>query len=357
MQTIRIENRTIFRILISTGLFLLAIKVIVLLQTPLLWIGAAFFLAVALNPAVSFFSKYLPRQSRGGAIAVVLLTFFVVTGFLVYSFLPPLITQTQALINSIPGFIAQLQNLGGPFGDLAQRFDLGSRLSEVSGDIVKGVSSATGSALNLIANVFSGVAAVLTIFALTFFMLFETKTWMHNFWALTPPAHRERNRQLATQMYNAVTGYVNGNFLTSLIAAVTAAIMMFILGVPYAIPLAMVVGLLDLVPLVGATVAAVIVVLVALSESSVDAIILAVYFVVYQQIENNILQPLVYGRSTELSPLVVTIAILIGATLAGIFGALVAIPIAACIKVILFHFYGDRLQTPSDARRGKGLKT
>lgn len=153
---------------------------------------------------------------------------------------------------------------------------------------------------------------------------------------------------MAKQMYAAVTGYVNGNFLTSAIAAVSSMIVMTLVGVPFAIPLGLLVGLLDLIPLVGATMAAILVVLIALFASVTAAIIMAVYFAIYQQVENNILQPLVYGKSTELSPLVVTVAIIIGSTLAGIFGALVAIPVAACIKVVLVYFYGEQLEDPAD---------
>jgi predicted PurR-regulated permease PerM len=351
METIRIENRTIFRILISIGLFLLALKLIVLLQTQLLWIAAAFFLAVALNPAVSFLSGYLPRKSRGAAIMLVLIGFFVVIGFLIVSFVPPLVQQTQALVDNIPSAVNQVQDLSGPLGEVARKYDVAQKLSSSSGDVFKSLSNATGSAVDILRNVFSGFAAVLTIFALTFFMLLETPAWMRTFWAMTPTHQRARNQKLLSQMYNAVTGYVNGNFLTSLIAAVTAGAMMLILGVPYAVPLALIVGLLDLVPLVGATVAAVLVVIVALFNSTSDGIVLAVFFAIYQQVENNILQPLVYGKSTELSPLIVTVAIIIGAALAGIFGALVAIPVAASIKVLIIHYYGPRLQAPLSAEK------
>lgn len=323
---------------------MLLIRVIILLQGPLLWVAASFFLALALNPAVSFLARYLPRRSRGAGIMLVLLAFFAIVGVLIYSFVPPLIDQTEQLTRSIPSAVDQIQQIGGPVGDFARNYDLGARLSSVSNNIYSYLASATGSAANVVGSVFSGIAAGLTIFTITFFMLLEAPTWTKTFWALNPTKDRARNQRLASQMYQAVTGYVNGNFFTSGIAALSTAIILGILGIPYAIPLALLVGILDLIPLVGATIAAVIVVIVALFTSTTAAVVMAIFFIIYQQFENNVLQPLVYGRSTELSPLVVTIALLFGTVLAGLFGALVAIPVAASIKVILVHLYGDRLK-------------
>jgi predicted PurR-regulated permease PerM len=341
---IDIENRTIFRILVAIALFVLLFKALVAVQTPLLWTAAGIFLAIALNPAVSFIAGYLPRKSRGAAILLVLIAFFAIVGFLIYSFLPPLVSQTQGLIDSIPNAVNQVQQQGGPLGDVARRYDVADKLSGASSSLFSSLSTATGSALQILGNVFSGVAALLTIATITFFALLESKMWMDLLWRLHPADQRARNQELAHQMYRAVTGYVNGNLFTSAIAAVTSALVMTLVGVPFAIPLGILVGLLDLVPLVGATIAAILVVVVASFTSLTAAIILIVFFVIYQQIENNILQPLVYGRSTELSPLIVTIAILLGASIAGLFGALVAIPVAACIKVLLTYRFRDRLE-------------
>lgn len=354
MQTIRVENQTILRVLLWIAAFMVAVKLVLLLQTPLIWIGAAFFLTVALNPAVSFLARYLPRRSRGTAIMAVLTTFFLLVGFLILSFVPPLVSQTQALVNNIPGSVQKIQHIQGPIGELAVKYDLSQRLSNISSVFFNGVAGATGSALDVVKNLFNGIAAILTIFTLTFFMLLEAPRWLEMFWALVPKHRRTSGMHLAREMYRAVTGYVNGNFFTSAIAAVSSAIVMILVGVPYAIPLGLMVGLLDLIPLVGATLAAVVVILIALFTSVTAAIVLAVFFVVYQQIENNILQPLVYGKSTELSPLVVTIAILFGTVIAGIFGALVAIPVAACIKVVLMYKLQDRLtaaETPRSAKK------
>lgn len=344
MQTISIENRTIFRILVSIAAFLVLIKFVLLIQTPLVWIATSFFLAVALNPPVSYVAKHVPRKSRALAIMTVVLSFLVVVGLLMYLFIPPLVTQSAALVQSIPGALDSVEHWNGPLGNAIRHYDLSSTLDNASAQIFKSVSSATGSAIGILGSVFGGVAATITVFSLTFFMSLESERWLHNFWALTPAKHRKSNKELAGQMYRAVTGYVNGNLFTSLVAGVLSATLLAVLGVPYSVPLGVLVAVLDLIPLVGASIAAIIVIIISLFTSLPAAVIMAVFFLAYQQVENSVLQPLVYGKSTELSPLVVTVAIIIGAAAGGLFGALIAIPVAASIKVVLVHIYGNRIE-------------
>ena len=154
-------------------------------------------------------------------------------------------------------------------------------------------------------------------------------------------------------IYRTIGGYVTGNLVISLIAGVSSGIVVWLAGVPYAAALGLVVALLDLIPLAGATIAAVIVTLVAFAASGLTiGIVVAVYFVVYQQVENHILQPLVYGRTVQLSPLAVLISVLIGAQVAGILGALGAIPIAGTIQVLLVDWQRHRrraVETPAGA--------
>jgi predicted PurR-regulated permease PerM len=343
MQTIRIENGTIVRVLLWIAAFMLAVEAVLLIKTPLLWIATSFFLAVALNPPVSWLAGYLPRKSRGAAIMTVVLSFFIITGLLLLWFLPPLVNQTAALINSIPGAIDDLKHASGPVGELVRRYNLTAMLAKGSDQLVSAASSATGSAVVILKGIFDGAAAALTIFTLTFFMLLESKRWQNYFWALHPERMRADSQRLAHQMYRAVTGYVNGNLFTSAIAGLSTMILLTALGVPYAVPLGVLVAFLDLIPLVGATIAATIVVIISAFTSIPAAVIMGIFYIIYQQIENNVLQPLVYGKSTQLSPLIVTIAIIVGATIAGLFGALVAIPVAASIKVLLVHRFGDRI--------------
>jgi predicted PurR-regulated permease PerM len=156
---------------------------------------------------------------------------------------------------------------------------------------------------------------------------------------------------VGSDIYRQVGGYVTGNLAISLIAGALATFVLLILGVPFAVALGLLVGLLDLIPLVGATVAAIIVVAVGFLHSVVAGIVLVVFFVVYQQAENHVLQPVVYHRTVSLSPLAILVAVLVGAELAGILGALAAIPVAGAIQVLILDFLRARrervIETPA----------
>jgi predicted PurR-regulated permease PerM len=185
---------------------------------------------------------------------------------------------------------------------------------------------------------------------MTFFMMLEGPAWMERIYGVLPESSRPRWRQVGQDVYRTVGGYVTGNLLISLIAGVSSGIMLWIVGVPYALALGLVVALLDLIPLAGATIAAILVVLVAIAASGTTAaIIVGVFFVVYQQLENHVIQPLVYGRTVQLSPLAVLVSVLIGAQIAGVLGALGAIPVAGAIQVLLVDWRRHRTQLVQSA--------
>jgi len=173
-------------------------------------------------------------------------------------------------------------------------------------------------------------------------MLLEGPVWVERFYALLPERSRPRWRRVGDDIYRAVGGYVTGNLAISVIAGAAATFVLLILGVPYAVALGLVVGIFDLIPLAGATIAAIIVSTVGFLHSTTAGAVLVGYFVVYQQVENQIIQPVVYGRTVKLSPLAVLVAVLAGAQLAGIVGALGAIPIAAAIQVVVLDLLAQR---------------
>jgi len=184
--------------------------------------------------------------------------------------------------------------------------------------------------------------ATVTIVFMTFFMLLEGPMWIDRFFGLMRPQTQKRWRSVGHDIYRTVGGYVTGNLLISLIAGVSTAIVLLIMGVPYWVALGLIVGILDLIPLAGATIAGIIISAVAFLHSIPAGIVVVVFFVVYQQIENHLLQPVVYGRTVQLSPLAVLISVLIGAELAGVLGALAAIPVAGTLQVILVDFLRSR---------------
>jgi predicted PurR-regulated permease PerM len=175
-------------------------------------------------------------------------------------------------------------------------------------------------------------------------MLLEGPRWMDRIYGLLPVESQPRWRRVGYDIYRTVGGYVTGNLLISLIAGISSTIVLLIMGVPYAVALGLIVAFLDLIPLAGATLAAIIVGAVAFIHSIVAGIVVVVFFVIYQQVENHLLQPVVYGRTVQLSPLAVLIAVLIGAELAGVLGALAAIPVAGAIQVVIADWNRQRLE-------------
>ena len=331
-----ISTRTIFRVLFVTAIFVGGIKFAELALHPLIWIGTAFFLAVALNPSVKRISNYMPKKSRGLSTTIVFLGGVILLAFLLVSFIPPLASQTQDFVSNLPSLTDNLINGHNFVSDQIQRFHLVDKIRSSQSQLGSTITSAGGSFYDVVKSIFSSVAAGVTVFVLTIFMILEGPFWIETAWKLVPQGKQKNYRRLVNEMYEAVSGYVAGNLLTSLIAAVLTALMLTIVNVPYAIPLGVLVGLIDLIPLVGASLAAVIVILVALFAGSITAgVVMLIFFIVYQQIENHILQPLIYGQTVNISPLTVLIAILIGAQIGGLLGALVAIPLAASVGIVL----------------------
>ena len=203
-------------------------------------------------------------------------------------------------------------------------------------------SGLSDTALAVTKGVVTAVVATLTIAFLTLFMLLEGPKWVERFYGLLPEEKQPRWRAIGDQIYKTVGGYVTGNLAISVIAGITSTLVLSALGVPYALALGLLVAILDLVPLAGATIAAVAVSTVAFLDSTKSGIIVLIFFILYQQLENHVLQPIVYGRTVQLSPLVVLISVLVGAELAGVIGALAAIPVAGTIQVLVVDWLAHR---------------
>jgi predicted PurR-regulated permease PerM len=189
--------------------------------------------------------------------------------------------------------------------------------------------------LDVVRSVVTAVVGLITIVFLTYFMLLEGPRTIQGLLRLLPETARPRYERVGRDIYRSISGYVTGNLLISVIAGVLATIVLFAVGSEFAIALGLLVAVLDLIPLAGATLAAIIVSTVIFIETDwIRALIVILFFIGYQQFENHVLQPLVYGRTVQLSPLVVLCAVLVGAQLAGILGALLAIPVAGSLLAI-----------------------
>jgi predicted PurR-regulated permease PerM len=203
--------------------------------------------------------------------------------------------------------------------------------------------------LGFIQGTVTTVAAALTIFVLAYLMVLEGPRIVRSTLSLFTPPRAERIHRVGTECARAITGYISGNLAISVIAGVATYVVLLVLGVPYAGLLALFVGIADLIPLVGATLGAIVVTAAAFTQGLRAGIIVLVFFIVYQQVENHLLQPVIMSRAVDLDPLSVLIAVLIAANLAGILGGLLAIPIANMIKIILRDIWRHRRGRPLDA--------
>jgi predicted PurR-regulated permease PerM len=324
--------RIAFFATLGVGVAYEILHAVVLARQVLVLVVVALFLAVGLNPAVEWLGH---RMRRTIAVTVVIGAMVGLFGGFVAAAVPPISKQATALADDTPGYLDRLRNDNSVVRDLDNRFHF---INTVKERVDKGPTFGVGAINGVIGigkAVVSAVFAVLTVFILTIYFLAnfpEIKRWSLR---LVPRSRRPRVGLIADEALRRVGGYVLGNLATSVVAGITALIFLEILRVPYAVALALFVAVLDLVPLVGATIAAVIVSAVALFHSLPVGIATIIFFVIYQQFENYVLVPRIMKRTAEVSPLATVVAALIGGTLLGIVGALLAIPVAAAIQIVV----------------------
>jgi len=333
-RVVTVRPRTVLAVLGIAVLVGLGLMLVLLAWRVLTWILIAALLAAALNPAV----EWLERRWMGRALAasaVFFIALLVVSGigFLV---IPPVITQVTDFVNAVPGFVDDLTAGRGPFGWLQDRYQIVDRIqAAIEKQGVGGILGLGGPALDIVRSVVTAVVGVITVIFLTYFMLLEGPRTVSTLMGLLPEAARPRFERVGGEIYRTISGYVTGNLVISLVAGVLATVVLYAVGSEFAIALGLLVAILDLIPLAGATIAAIVVTTVVFIETDwLRALIVIVFFIAYQQFENHVLQPLVYGRTVQLSPLIVLCAVLIGAQLAGVFGALLAIPVAGSLLAV-----------------------
>jgi predicted PurR-regulated permease PerM len=324
----------------------ITLKILWISRHVLSWVFIALFLALALNPAVDRLERKLGR--RGAATGVVSVATLAAIALIGWLFVPTLVDQVNSFAHKVPDYIDDLTKGRGRLGFLETKYHLVDKarkaLREGGASKLFGLS---GTALAVARGIVNAVLAIVTIAFMTFFMLLEGRNWIDSFFSLLKPESRERWRGVGHDIYRTVGGYVSGNLLISLIAGGSTAIVLAIMGVPYAIALGLIVGILDLIPLAGATIAAIIVGAVAFLHSVTAGIVVVAFFIVYQQVENHVLKPVVYGKTVQLSPLAVLISVLIGAELAGVLGALAAIPVAGSLQVVFLDWLRHRRAQPA----------
>lgn len=342
-RVVRFRPRAVLTVIGVVLAAAIVLQVVWITRSVIIWILIAVFLAMALNPAVEVLVRR--GMSRGPAVGIVFVgTILVIVG-IAATFVPTLIREVNDLADAVPDYIDDLTSGRGKLGFLERDYQIVERAREaIEKSGAGGVLGLSNTALSVTKSILNAVIATLTIAFLTLFMLLEGPMWVERIYGLIAEPAQPRWRKVGGDIYRTVGGYVTGNLTISLIAGVVSTTVLLVLGVPYAVALGLIVALLDLIPLAGATLAAILVSAVGFLHSTTAGIVLVIFFVLYQQLENHVLQPLVYGRTVKLSPLVVLVAVLMGAELAGVIGALGAIPVAGSIQVLVVDWLDHRRQ-------------
>ena len=313
------------------------------LRTIVLYLIVAFFITLLLTPATRFLKKR--GLTHGGSTLMVFLLGALILIGLVYLFTTPLVTGVSNFAHELPTLVRQAKKGHGWLGHLVYRLHLQKYLSESSSKITSQITKVLkpATAFSVGATAVSTLVAIVTIAILTFFTMLEAPRMWNGFLSLFTPTTSARLRRVVDETIRSITGYMGGNFLTSIVAGIVSGVTLAILGVPFALLLGIFVGLVDLLPLVGGLIAGVPVVVIAVIHSFTAGIVMLVVFLVYQQIENHILNPIVMSRTVRLNPFWVLLSVLIAASLGGrvagglgsFVGALVGIPFGGAIQVII----------------------
>jgi predicted PurR-regulated permease PerM len=287
-------------------------------------------LAMALDPLVQLLQRRGLRH--GSAVGVAFTVALLGVALFVYLLVPPLVDELTRFAHNVPTLLEKLTHGHGRFGFLERRFHVVERArAAVAGP---GSGHTLGSALNIAGRVFTTVGAIVTVAFLTLFVSLGGRAWFNGFLQVVPEGSRARWRRGGSGVSDAVGGYVGGNLLISVIAGTVTTLLLLATHVPYPVPLGIVVAFFDLIPLVGATIGMVIVAAVALTKGIPTTAIVVGGMLLYQQIENHVLQQLVYNRTVKLSPLAIALSVAAGAEIGGIVGALLGIPFAGALKVV-----------------------
>ncbi len=330
----RVPVRTILAtigLVLATAALLLLIRAV---ERVLVWIVIAGFFAVAVYPVVNWIERHLPWCRRSLATLLVYLLLVVAIAGLVTLFVLPLAREGAAVAHQLPQLIEDARAGRGPVGHVLERTRVLGYIQQNEARIRSFVTGLGGPALGFLKSAATGVAATVTIFVLSFLMVVTGPKLVEGALALFPGDRAEHIRSVGADCAKTITGYISGNLLISVICGAATYAVLSIVGIPFSGLIALFVGITDLIPLVGATVGAVVAVLAAFIDSVPAGIIVVVFFVLYQQLENHLLQPLIFSRTVRLNPLTVLIAILVAVELAGLLGALLAIPLAAMIQII-----------------------
>ena len=335
-----LTTRQIARILFTVAALSALLYLLVQVRSTLLLLGIAIFLAVALGPAVDFFAR--GRLPRAAAILIVYLLIFCVFGGVLSLIVPPVVNGATDLSQDLPSYVTDLRD-SKTIRDFDNKYDVTSKLREEAQKLPDKLGDAAGALQGIAVGVANAAFQLLTILTMTFFLLLSGRR-MVSFLITRFGRHREeRLHDVAERIYKSTSGYVAGALTITSINGILTFFILTLLGVPFAVPLAVMMAFFGLIPLIGATIGGVLILIVTLFNDFPSAtIIYGIFLLVYQQVENNVLQPFIFKKTVNVPPLTVIIAILAGSSLLGVVGALVAIPIAAALQIVCREYYAGQ---------------
>jgi len=301
----------------------------------------AVFFAVVLNPLVELAQRRL-HVRRGLAVAIVFLVVFGLLAAMLYAFIRPLVDQGQKFADDYPRLVREAKAGKGPIGGIVKRYKLDDKLDENRLKINDQLGKIGGGAFNVAKSVAAAIVAAITVIVLALLMILYGPDMLAGALGVLSPPRRRRVEAVLRDCARALTGYVFGNFLISIIAGAATFLALLIFRVPFRGVLALWVGFADLIPLIGATLGAVPTVLVAFLHSPTAGIGMLIFFIAYQQFENHVLQVQIMARTVQINQLVVLVSVLVGVELFGLLGALLAIPAAGVIQVVARDLWDNR---------------
>lgn len=347
---IEIDTKTFVRFWLVVMGFGLAGLAIYSAKDALVLLGISLFLALALNRPVAAIAKKLPGKSRLGGTALAYTTLVLLLGCVIWFVIPPIVQQSAKFVESIPSIIDQASSQWRGVNDFIDKNNLRPQVDSMMENIKQQSSSwATSVGTNLLSSVgslASFLGSLFLVLVLSFLMLLEGPTWVKRLWGLYNDEEKmERHKKLVGRMYNVITGYVSGQLTVSGIDAILSGFVVFVLSLTFpvinsnlAMLTVMATFVLTLIPMFGATIAGALISLLLFFNNMTAGVIYAIYFVIYQQIENNFVSPSIQSKKVELSALTVLVAVTIGLYVGGLLGGLVAIPSAGVVKVLLDNY-------------------
>jgi predicted PurR-regulated permease PerM len=292
----------------------------------------AMFIAVSLDPAVRWLVRLGVRRSF--AVATIFVGMLILVGIFVWSIAPTMVHQGGKLVADLPGFVRQLPEKSKTFREFSDRYNLTPKLTALAGELPARIGA---SALKFAQRFFGALISTLTVLVFTIYFMSDLPRLRRGLVRLFPRTRRVRVAEIVNVVVDKVGAYMIGNLIISAFAGVSSFICLELVRVPFALPLAVAVAITDLIPLIGATLGAALCVLV--SAFTVDVwpgtVVVVAFFVVYQQVENYLIAPRVLRNTVDMPAVGVLLVALIGGTVLGVVGALMAIPIAAAVKVVL----------------------